>query len=164
MKPPLSSLLAASILLAGCGGGLNVAVVVGDHRHADLYPITLTQLSACPNSSNGYLSDVFGCMIGTATGQVGYSNQLCSLVISESGRITLGIAGSNYQQSFYVFPDNAFYTKLPGLGSGSFELNTGNRYRNFSMQVAWPGAILPSGATVARMSVLIDSLSCEFLL
>lgn len=165
MKTPLLLILAASVLVSGCGAGVSVSVVVGGHSHdSDNYPITLAQISACPNSGGGYLSHVYGCMTGLATGQVSYSNQLCSLAISESGHITLGIVGSNYYQSFYVYPDDAYYTKLPGPTPGGFELTASNRYRDFSMHVAWPGTVLPSGATVATMSVSIGSLSCNFLL
>jgi hypothetical protein len=164
MKTPLLSILTASALLSGCGAGVDVSVAVGHHHHADNYPITLTRISACPNSGNGYLSHVYGCMTGVATGHVAYSNQICSLVITGSGRLTLGIAGSNYSQSFYLYPDDAYYTKLPGLAPGSFELISGNDYRNFFLYVAWPGAVLPSGATVATISVSIGALSCDFVL
>jgi hypothetical protein len=166
MKTSRLSLLAAAALLSGCGGGFSLFVAVGDdhHDHWDDHSITLTQISACPNSGNGYLSHVYRCMTGTASGQVSYSNQICSLVITDSGRITLGIAGSSHSHSFYVYPDDAYYTKLPGLTPGSFTLNTSNPSRNFSMNVTWPGAVLPSGMTVATMSVAIGSLSCNFVL
>jgi protein involved in sex pheromone biosynthesis len=164
MKPLLLYILTSSVLLSGCGAGVNVTVVVDNHHHSDNHPITLTQISACPNSANGYLSHVYGCMTGLATGQVSYSNQVCSLAITESGRIALGIAGSNYSQSFYIYPDDAYYTKLPGLTLGSFELIASNANRNFSLFVAWPGAVLPSGGAIATMSVSIGSLSCNFLL
>lgn len=164
MKALLLSILTAFALLSGCGAGVDVHVVIGDHHHSDDYPITLTQISACPNSGNGYLSHVYGCMTGLATGQVSYSNQVCSLAITESGRITLGIAGSNYSQSFYIYPDDAYYTKLPGSAPGSFELIASNGFHNFSLFVAWPGAVLPSGETIATMSVSIGSLSCDFAL
>ncbi|OGB21851.1 MAG: hypothetical protein A3I66_10260 [Burkholderiales bacterium RIFCSPLOWO2_02_FULL_57_36] len=141
-----------------------MSVVVGDHDHRDDDPITLARLSACPDSGNGYLSHVYGCMTGVATGQVSYSNQICSLLINESGRITLGIAGSNYGQSFYIYSDDAYYTKLPGVVRGSFTLDATNQYRNFFMHVVWPGAVLPSGASVATMSVSIGTLSCDFVL
>jgi hypothetical protein len=156
-------ILAASVLLSGCGGGISVSVVAGDNDWAD-YPITLTRLGACPDSPNGYLSHVYGCMTGVANGQVRYSNQICSLFISDSGRITLGIAGSNYGESFYIYPDDAYYTKLPGAVAGSFTLDATNQFHNFFMRVVWPGAALPSGASVATMSVSIGTLSCDFLL
>ena len=159
-------MLAAAALLSGCGGGFSLSFFAGDdrHDHRDEYPLTLTQISACPDSGNGYLSHVYRCMVGTASGQVSYSNQICSLVITDSGRITLGIVGSNHSHSFYIFPDDAYYTKLPGLTPGSFTLNTSNPSRNFSMNVTLPGAVLSSGMTVATMSVAIGSLSCNFVL
>ncbi len=167
MKALIFSILTASVLLSGCGGGISVSVVAGDHHHWDdypEYPITLARISACPDSGNGYLSHVYGCMTGAATGQVSYSNQLCSLIVTESGRITLGVIGSDYAQSFYIYPDDAYYTKSPGAASGSFALEAGNRYHDFFMHVVWPGAELPSGANAATMTVAIGSLSCDFLL
>lgn len=160
MKTPFLSNLAAAILLSGCGAGFEVSVVVGDHDHdhPDDFPITFARISACPDSGNGFLSHVYGCMTGVATGQVSYSNQICSLVITDSGRITLGIAGSNYFQSFYIYPDDASYVKWSGLAPGSFELTSSNRFREFSMRAAWPGS------SAATMSVSIGSLSCNFLL
>ena len=164
MKALVLFLLTASALLSGCGGEISLSLVAGGHRHWDDDPITLARISGCPDSGNGYLSHVYGCMTGVATGQVSYSNQICSLFITDSGRITLAITGSNYSQSFYLYPDDAYYTKLPGAVPGSFTLDASNQVRNFSMHVAWPGAVLPSGASVATMSVSVGSLSCSFVL
>ena len=158
MKTPLLSTLAAAVLLSGCGAGIAVSVVVGDHDHPDDFPITFARISACPDSGNGFLSHVYGCMTGMATGQVSYSNQICSLSITDSGRVTLGIIGSNYFQTFYIYPDDASYIKWSGVAPGSFELTSSNRFREFSLRAAWPGA------NAATLSVSIGSLSCNFLL
>ena len=135
-------------------------------------PLTMTQLSACPNAAAGVgqVPQFYQCMVGTISGQTLFGNKPCTFTVASNGTITL--AGDGSTISVKVPYMTAHYAKLnPQMAEDTYHILANaasfanNTITNIDIKATSPkySAFL-LGTIPSGMQVNSGNLTCKFAL